>query len=921
MSGDFVGRVHEFEVLAARLDQADAGRGQLVLLTGEPGIGKTRLAQEITTRAGAAGVPVAWGRASDDEGSPPYWIFRQAARALGDTLPTGLTHGSTDSDSATARFEAFEIFAQRLREIAEPRGLLVVLDDLQWADAASLALLVHVARGMAGSRFMLVATYRDTEIGGRAALAAALAALAHEAGQTRIRLVGLPASDVRRQLELVIGHDVSADVAAAVSRRTGGNPFFVNEMAPLVDGGAEMLPDGALDTVRARLARLSAPCRELLSIAASLGDEPDPPSLAAVTGHPVEVVLTALDEAELAGLLTRGVGWRFRHDLIREGARVSLSTAARAVAHARLAAWLTERSDAGERAGEIAHHWLTALPVGEPRRAVEWAERAGDRALASLAWEQAADFYRRALEVDAPLTPVDRARLLLRHGTALIRNGDIRTAAAVLARSSEVARAASDPYALGAVALAMEGLSDPWGGTFTGARLAGEALARLPAEDSSLRVRLLALQAGEAGFTRGADSDSISAEALAMARRLGDAEVLRSALRARQMARSGPDGVHERLDVAEHMLVLGEAEHDDDTALWGRLWRYDALMMLGRLDEAEAELTPMGWLVERLQRPIARWHFLRCAGAIAISRGRFDEAVMAAGEALRLIEGRTHDSLAGTSIIVLMTVDGLTGRGDLVSAEQFEVIERNAPEFVTPSCGVYWAQRGDLERARRLYRRTPDIGVLPPPALLPTLATIAELAALFDDADAATHVASQLRPHANLFVTGGAGTLANAGSARTYLGIAAAAGGRLDEAVRELRQGIAANDAGGTPPYAALARFELARVLARRRRPGDLDEAGALCTNIAATAGKLGMAPLRSRAGELAATLRGDRPSGLTRREAEVAAHVAQGLTNKQIAALMHISERTAESHVQHILTKLGLTNRTQVAAWAAQQR
>ncbi|MET8877687.1 helix-turn-helix transcriptional regulator [Nocardia sp. NPDC004604] len=211
--------------------------------------------------------------------------------------------------------------------------------------------------------------------------------------------------------------------------------------------------------------------------------------------------------------------------------------------------------------------------------------------------------------------------------------------------------------------------------------------------------------------------------------------------------------------------------------------------------------------------------------------------------------------------------------------------------------------------------------MLPPPALLTALATRAELAALFGDADAATHVAAQLRPHANLFVTGGAGTLANAGSARTYLGIAAAAGGSLDEAVRELRQGIAANDAGGTPPYAALARFELARVLARRRRPGDLDEAGALCTNIAATAGKLGMVPLRRRADELAATLRGDRPSGLTRREAEVAAHVAQGLTNKQIAALMHISERTAESHVQHILTELGLTNRTQVAAWAAQQR
>ncbi|WP_169814671.1 helix-turn-helix transcriptional regulator, partial [Nocardia pseudovaccinii] len=196
-----------------------------------------------------------------------------------------------------------------------------------------------------------------------------------------------------------------------------------------------------------------------------------------------------------------------------------------------------------------------------------------------------------------------------------------------------------------------------------------------------------------------------------------------------------------------------------------------------------------------------------------------------------------------------------------------------------------------------------------------------ELAALFDDTEVGADVAARLRPYADLFVTGGAGILLNVGSVRTYLGIALAVSGQLDDAVRELRKGIAANDSAGTPPYAALARFELARILARRRRSGDTDEAVALCAGVAATATQLGMTPLLKRADELAATLRGDHPDGLTRREAEVAAHVARGLTNRQIASLMHISERTAESHVQHILTKLRLTNRTQVAAWAAQQR
>ncbi|MGO4618105.1 LuxR C-terminal-related transcriptional regulator [Nocardia sp. 2YAB30] len=285
-----------------------------------------------------------------------------------------------------------------------------------------------------------------------------------------------------------------------------------------------------------------------------------------------------------------------------------------------------------------------------------------------------------------------------------------------------------------------------------------------------------------------------------------------------------------------------------------------------------------------------------------------------------MIEGRTHDSLVGSSVFALIVIDGLT-ESDLVSAEQFEENERSVPGFLVPAHGVHWAQRGDIERARRLFRSAPDIDTVPPPTLLTTLATRSELAAMFDDPEVAADLAARLRPHADLFVTGGASTLVNFGSARTYLGIALAVGGHLDDAVRELRKGIAANEIARTPPYAALAGFELARILARRRRPGDLDEAAALCASVGTAAEQLGMTPLYRRAAELAATIRGDRPSGLTRREVEVAAYVAQGLTNRQIATLMHISQRTVESHVQHTLTKLGFSNRTQVAAWAAEQR
>src|SRR5262249_8241331 len=213
-----------------------------------------------------------------------------------------------------------------------------------------LALLVHVARGLLRSRLMIVATYRDAEVTGRQVLSNALAALAHESGLARVRLVGLTTPEVEQQLALVSGATVAPEVAALVSQRSGGNPFFVAELGRLVDGTGGPLPDVVLAAVRSRPARPSAPGPPGAAAAAAPGGGSEPVGLGSVVARPVADVLADLDEAVSSGIVVAGGGWRLGHDLIRETARLELATAARLRAHARMAAVLEGRADARSRA-------------------------------------------------------------------------------------------------------------------------------------------------------------------------------------------------------------------------------------------------------------------------------------------------------------------------------------------------------------------------------------------------------------------------------------------------------------------------------------------------------------------------------------------------------------------------------------------
>jgi DNA-binding CsgD family transcriptional regulator/tetratricopeptide (TPR) repeat protein len=532
--------------------------------------------------------------------------------------------------------------------------------------------------------------------------------------------------------------------------------------------------------------------------------------------------------------------------------------------------------------------------------------------MAQLAWEEADSWYARALAASSgpQFVSQDRCRLLLAGAQAQVKAYNVDDARRSLLAAADIAREAGDAATIAHAALTMEGVTDfQW--EPTGRALCLEALGGIGDQDSALRARLLAMLAVADSWHSPTDAQRRSEQALSMAERVGDRRAIVAALRARQMARSGPDGAVDRLALAERMLAIG----DDDTVLWGRLWRFDAFAQLGDIDRAEAELSAISAVAERLRSPLARWHAVRYQATIAQARGRFPDALALARQAETLARRAGRVPSLGFLLLLSIQLGEVDPAPDEVLQAQFDA----APTAALRAIYAGWKlATGQREEAHRMYLALPPLDDLPAFMMLPTLAAAVELAAEFGDRETAAKVHRLLSPHADLINCGGAGVVMIGGSVRFALGIAAAALGRLDDAIRQLRAAVQINERAGLPPSTASARYHLARTLARRRRPGDQDEAAAQAASAAALAGQLGMAPLQRSALVLAESLCGHKAGPLTAREQQVAVMVSQGLTNRQIAAAAHISERTAENHVQHILTKLGFTGRVQIAIWAA---
>ena len=434
-----VGRKRELQLLESALSEAASGRRRVVLIGGEPGIGKTRLAQEAADRATGAQWEVVWARCTEGYGAPAFWPWLECIRRIAATrsperLRRALGAGAAEvaqivpelrelfpdveplqvGDVETARFRLFDAVDRFLARLAAVTPLVLALDDLQWADAPSLQLLEHLARRPHGAPILILGTYRDAEVDGAEPFAELLAALANQHGVQRVALAGLGEESVR---ELVSGAaDASDAVVAAVHRRSGGNPFFVTQLVRQLDGiddaddatveailGHEV-PGGVRDVIRQRMARLPPQTGDLLTVAAILGEEFELGPLADVLELGDERVLELVETAashRFVGESPDAVGrYRFTHALIRETLYGQLGAMRRARLHLRVADALERlhAEDANHLAG-IADHLYKAAPAGAVDRAYAYALRAAEQTTARLGFEQAEEHLRRASEL------------------------------------------------------------------------------------------------------------------------------------------------------------------------------------------------------------------------------------------------------------------------------------------------------------------------------------------------------------------------------------------------------------------------------------------------------------------------------------------------------------------------------------------
>jgi len=877
----FVGRVPELAAITSAFDRCSQGAPQMILLSGEAGIGKTRTADEFAERGSARGALVLVGRCREGEGAPAFWPWVQIVRGLVENLASmheaavrrlapvlaQMTPEIRDRfpdleslpplDAEAARFRLFEAVTRLLQKGGSDQSLVIVLDDLHRADPASLHLLTFVARELREAAVLLLVTYRDVEARRDPPRLSAITELARQEPSRSILLQGLSPGEVAEFVAISSLRDAGSDALARdLHEQSGGNPFFLTQLVHVLEAeGSETLndgtsvpvslPGGVREAIAKQLDGLSDDTRRALCVAAAIGREFTARAVADVMALAPRALIATLRpavDARLVLAMPDRIGhFRFAHVLLRDSVYERLDSLERIDLHLRIAETLEHlhTDDLGPHAAEIAYHFREAVHGGGAASAISYAIRAGEWSSARLAYEDAVRHYRGALGMlgtTEPGNPVQRCQILLALGEAEMNAGERDRAREVLYEAGAQAKRARRPDLLARAALRLApGFFTIEIGVFDVllVKLLEDAIEALGPTDSPTRAQLLARLAMAHGWTGAEEKRGrLTADAIGVAERVADPGALAYALSAKHSLLWGPEGVRERVALIDRMGALAAESRDPELILMHLLFRITSGLELGRVEQLDRDVAAYVRIAESLKEPQSLWYAQSIQAARSLMKGKFAEAAIHA-ERLLAIGGRIHDVNAfnsfGIHAAIQLWEKDRTAEV-LPFADQYVETYPLIPGWQFSRAFMYF-ESGQVQTARVMF----DILAQNDFARIPrneqwsiAITLAADLCCRLDDEASAETLYAQLLPAASLYCVIGFG-VAYLGSIALRLAMLASTCKRWETADRHFADAIRMEEATGSLPWLTHSLYWFAKSNASRESETNLAVAAAAC--------------------------------------------------------------------------------------------
>lgn len=826
LGGPLAGRSREMEALRRAWDDALRGHGGMVLLAGEAGMGKSRLAAELAGEVDAAGGSVLVGGCPAG-GAEPY---HPLVEAFGPLPPA---QGS-DRDGV------FHELAQAVVARAARTPVLIVLDDLHRTDRSTVLAVCAVVEAARRARLLVVGTYRDAAVDRSHALMDLLSA----PGVDRIEVDSLSAEDVAEMVGDV-------ELGRQVWRRSAGNPVAVGELLRqhALDGPA---PTSFDELVARRVATLRPPARKFLHAAAVAGSDFHIDVVARAAGIPASRAPAVLKEVAAAGFVVEepagpGDSRRFVHDMVRESVERGLDMLDRLELHRLLARALEDDAlRTGAPAALLAWHYRAATPVGGSARALGHSAQAGDLAMARLAWEEAAVHYGHALAAASGTRPEIRTDLLLALGEAQRLAGETARARQAFLEAATLARSSRDGARMARAALALGQVDAVWGEDHELEVLAGEARSLLGQDSPPIAAARFTDFASDALYDV---LDDVAVEPAPAEPARASSNTTVALLRARHLALSGPEHAAERLAAAEEMVALAAREGDGELEVIGRGWRVVDALELAKVEKSSADQAAHAAAVRRTGRPDHSWDVEAWTAMRALLEGRVDDAKAAAAAAFARAR-EAGDPQAEESYLAQRWWLALEWGGTV----ELAAVVGECRSRASSGGGRTWraaaalalARNGELDLAAEELRRVTDHGMgdlLRDTGRLHPLACLAEVTWMLGDGPRAATVGPLVEPFADRLVVVGRGRVCM-GSVARACGLVSASTHRWDDAGHHMQSALASHRSIGALPLLARTRYEWSTILLDRGRKGDRRRAAEWRRKSEELASRLGMTRL-----------------------------------------------------------------------------